>query len=416
MDFYQRGPTTLHDLRPGRRGHARRIVAEAAASRRSALVLPMLSSEMATAAPKSIRDALQGATFLHRLVVPLGADDAEEVERVRRFFAPLPFRVSVVWCESPQVRSVLDDLAHKGLDLAEAGGKGLAVWLGMGIAAEECDALAVHDADIEDYDPRILHRLLLPVVAPGLDFAFAKGYYARLTGEQMYGRVVRLFVWPLIDALQTVLPSPSPLLSYLRAFRYPLSGEMAFSSSLAKSVRMMTDWGLEVGLLGEVYRNASAKRICQVDLGVYSHKHKPLGASASQGLQKMATDIAATLFRLLASMEGFVLHDALLPTLRAAYQREAQEAIRKYHADAYLNGLAYDRHGEEVAVERFETVLEGGAGGFLRSPCRSAISEWMRVLSADADAARALAATARPLTGREADALRSAALDAAVEG
>ncbi|HWH08552.1 MAG TPA: glucosyl-3-phosphoglycerate synthase [Candidatus Thermoplasmatota archaeon] len=408
MDFYHQGPATLHDLGIAPEGHVRRIVERAAAGRHVALVLPMVHDEMRRPAIQGIREGLMDATFLHELVVPLTAADAEQVQEVRRLFAPLPYPVRVLWCEGPRTQEVLAGLAERGLDLTAFGGKGLAVWLGFGIAAAENEALAVHDADIEDYRASLLERLVLPVLVDDLDFFFAKGYYARVTGDALYGRVVRLFVWPFLDALQRTLPQRSPLVAYLRSFRYPLAGEMALTSDLARNLRMPTDWGLEVGLLGEVYRNASPKRICQVDLGLYSHKHKPVGESVSEGLRRMVLDIATTLYRSLAATEGARLDRDLLQTLRLAYRREAQDAIRRYHADAFFNGLRHERHQEEAVVEVFADLI-AEAGRRYSDGSEDTICEWLRAASADPSAAARLRDASR-LRPSDRDALAEAAL------
>ncbi|HVM44529.1 MAG TPA: glucosyl-3-phosphoglycerate synthase [Candidatus Thermoplasmatota archaeon] len=388
MDFYQRGPTTLHDLHPDRRGHARALLVKHAAQRPAALLLPMLSSEMDRPALAGIRDGLRKADFLNEIVVALTAKDETELRRCQRFFRDLPSKVSVLWCEGPAVNEALASLADRGFDLRGFSGKGLAVWLGLGLASEDNYAVALHDADIDNYDPKILHRLLLPIVVPEMDFFFAKGYYARLTDERMYGRVTRLFLWPFLDALDISLPQRSPMLRYLRSFRYPLSGEMAMTGDLARNIRIPTDWGLEMGILGEVHRAAAMKRICQVDLGTYSHKHSPVGTRRDEGLQRMALDITASVYRLLAAMEGQRITTDLLTTLQVAYRREAQDAIRHYAMDSLANDLAYDRHDEELIVEALEPVLRDAGELFMQQPNKDLIGEWLRALSADPDAPR----------------------------
>lgn len=411
MDFYQNGPTTLHDLQPERRGHARAAVENAADRRPAALVLPMLARELERPAILGLRQGLRKATYLREIIVPLTTSREEDVNTVAGFFRELPVPVSILWCESPGVREAVAGLADRGLDVRAFNGKGFAVWLGLGVASEENYAFAVHDADIERYDPKVIHRLLLPLVREDLDFYFAKGYYARLTDERLYGRAVRLFVWPFLDALQTVLPNPSPLVRYLRSFRYPLSGEMAVTADLARNLRVPTDWGLELGILGEAYRNASPKRVCQVDLGLYSHKHRPLGDRPDEGLQKMVMDLAGTIYRLLAAAEGVTLAAEHLITLRVAYRREAQDAVRKYHADAAVNGLRYDRHEEETAIERFEDLIGAAGRAYFKAPTSQQLPEWLRVLSADGEFANRLRQQ-RALTQGEASRLHAAADEA----
>ena len=107
---------------------------------------------------------------------------------------------------------------------------------------------------------------------------------------------------PLLRALKAVLGS-LPLLEYLDSFRYPLAGECSMTTELARINRIPADWGLEVGMLVEVYRNSSLKRICQVELTEnYEHKHQDLSEEdATRGLHRMVVDIASSLIRNLAS-------------------------------------------------------------------------------------------------------------------
>ncbi|MBI4394148.1 MAG: glucosyl-3-phosphoglycerate synthase [Euryarchaeota archaeon] len=395
MDFYQHGLTTLHRFEGETDDSATRtLVARHSQSRPVALVLPMVYSELDRPALLGIRQGLQGADYLNEVVVALTASSEGEASRVRDFFDGLPMPTHVAWCEGPETAAVCKRLTAAGFDLGGFQGKGLAVWLGLGIAAESNYAIVVHDADIEHYEPRIIERLALPLITPNLDFYFSKGYYARVDQGRMYGRVTRLLLWPIMDALTAVLGEPSPFLTYLRQFRYPLSGEMALTADLARNVRMPTDWGLELGLLGEVYRNTAPKRKCQVDLGYYSHKHRELGADAGEGLQRMALDLATALFRLLASFEGLRVTPDFLVTLRAAYRREAQDAIRRYNADCVVNGMDYDRHNEESMVETFEPLIEMAGAQFSRKPTSDQIGEWLRALSAAPDAASSLRAAA----------------------
>src|SRR6185436_20634821 len=144
--------------------------------------------------------------------------------------------------------------------------------------------------------------------------------------DRMHGRVTRLFITPLIRSLQ-LLVGPHPLLNFLDSFRYPLAGEFAMVRDLGWINRIPGDWGLEVGVLAEVYRNCAARRICQVDIAdTYEHKHQILSAEDPDGgLHKMCVDITKSLFRNLAG-EGVILNEGLLKTLRATYLQQAQDS------------------------------------------------------------------------------------------
>jgi glucosyl-3-phosphoglycerate synthase len=78
-------------------------------------------------------------------------------------------------------------------------------------------------------------------------------------------------------------------------------------------------------------------------------------------------------------------------TLRSAYLRSAQDAIRQYHADALINGLKFDRNSEEHAVEGFAERIVVAGDMFQSDPAGGeAIPNWTRVLTAFPDFPRRL--------------------------
>jgi len=248
-----------------------------------------------------------------------------------------------------------------------------------------CDVIALHDCDITTYSRELLARLCYPVANPNVDFEFAKGFYARVSGK-MHGRVTRLFVTPLIRSLEAIF-GYLPLLVYLDSFRYPLAGEFAMKADLARVNRIPGDWGLEVGTLAEVYRNCSLKRICQTELCKnYDHKHQALSAEdPAKGLVRMCIDIAKTLFRTLAA-EGVVFGNGVFNTLQVQYIRTAQDAINRYRADAAINSLEFDRHEEEGAVAAFARGLKIAAAQYMEDPLGAPlIPNWNRITSAIPD-------------------------------
>jgi glucosyl-3-phosphoglycerate synthase len=266
-------------------------------------------------------------------------------------------------------------------------GKGQSCWIAFGyvLARQQSKIIALHDCDILSYHRAYLARLCYPVVNPNLGYEFCKGYYARVT-DHFGGRVTRLFITPLIRSLERLV-GHHPMLNFLDSFRYPLAGEFAMVSDLAWTNRIPGDWGLEVGVLAEVYRNCAPRRVCQADLtDNYDHKHQALSADdPNSGLHKMCVDIAKSVFRNLAS-EGVVLSDGLLKTLRATYLQIAQEAIKKYEDDAAINSLQFDRHQERMAVEVFLKGISLATEVFLKDPLGiPMISNWSRVTAAVPD-------------------------------
>jgi glucosyl-3-phosphoglycerate synthase len=389
-DFHQGGAiTTLHRL--GRFDVARleRQLISYSRVRPIALVLPCLASELHGPGLKGIVDTLRGVAYLRQIVVSISGADEEraEYEDMRQLFEGVrcidgsgPI---LLWNSGPRVKALYQRLSEEGLDPG-ANGKGRSTWLAFGyvLATSVARVIAVHDCDIRTYDRELLARLCYPTAHPNLHYEFAKGYYGRVA-DRLYGRVTRLFVTPLLRAMKAVLGS-HPLLDYLDSFRYPLAGEVSMTTDLARINRIPADWGLEIGTLVEVYRNSSPKRICQVELAEnYDHRHQELSENdASRGLHRMVVDIASSAIRNLASY-GVEFDAGFLNTLTAAYRRTAQDAISSYSDDAALNGLVFERHEEELAVETFTRALRVAGLGFVRDPMDvPQIPNWNRVASA----------------------------------
>lgn len=388
-DFHQTGAiTTLHRLGIPDLARLEDEIRVHAHARPIALVLPCLFDELRDTALQGIIETLRDVPYLHQVVVSVdGAERREDFDAMRAAFdgvRTLDGRgATLIWSDGPRLRGIQDRLRAEGLDPGERG-KGRATWLAYGyvLATAEAHVVAVHDCDIREYSRELLARLCFPTVHPNLNYEFAKGYYGRVT-DRLYGRVTRLFMTPLLRAMKSVL-GPAPLLDYLDSFRYPLAGECSMTTDLIRINRIPSDWGLEVGVLAEVFRNCSMKRICQVELVEnYEHKHRQLSENdASTGLHRMVVDIAASLIRNLASY-GVQFDAGFLNTLIAAYVRTAQDAIARYSDDAALNGLVFDRHEEEVAVETFSRALRTAGLSFVRDPMGTPqIPNWSRVTSA----------------------------------
>lgn len=386
-DFFQNGViTTFQEL--GDRNYERYETDLASFSRVRplGLVLPSLFSEFGGKAMPKILEELRHVRYIRKLVVSLGAADEEQFSEARKFFAPLDMDVKVIWNDGRRISNLKTLMRDNNLYLGDAG-KGLAAWMAYGYVMSDPSirVIALHDCDILTYDRILLHRLVYPIMNPMLDYEFCKGYYARAHGR-LYGRATRIFVTPIVRALQKMLGMTS-FLNYLDSFRYPLSGEFAMNIDVARINRIPSDWGLEVGTLAEVYRNYSTRRVCQVDLGIqYEHKHQISGIDdPSKGLMKMAREISHALFHSLAA-EGESLPTSFFRSLRASYLRSSQDAIRQYADLAAVNGLGYDRHSEDMLAESFVRAIEAAGEEFLANPFGSPqIPNWNRVASAMPD-------------------------------
>lgn len=383
-DFYHTGViTTLHKLGKPK---PERLLAEVelySLMRPIALVLPALYSDLMSDAMKGIREELKGARFIKEFVVALGPASDDEFRQAKEFLSEFPQEVKIIHTKGQRIQDLFKALEERGVSPG-MDGKGRSAWISYGyvLAGNRCSAIALHDCDIQNYSLELLGRLCYPVVSPTLDYVFCKGFYARVT-DKLHGRVTRLFVIPLVRALQKMIPN-HPFLEFINSFRYPLAGEFAMTVDVARMNRVPWDWGLEVGMLAEVYRNYSTKRICQADIAEnYEHKHQALSAEdPTTGLRKMSIDIAKSLFSNLAS-EGIVFSDGFFKTLMAAYLKLAEDIIIKYEGDAAINGLSFDRHEEAMTVDAFTKSIMDAAGTIMENPLGvPLIPNWNRVISA----------------------------------
>ena len=386
-DLYQTGIiSTLHRFHTRNLEQLESDLEQLSEERPISLILPALYSELEGKALKRIVEKLKKVRYLHQIVVSLSDADNNDPQHARDFFSVLPQKVRIIRNRSDRIEELFQLLSDHNL-IVGPDGKGRAVWIAIGYVLAEGRSymIALHDCDIINYEREMLARLCYPIVNPELNYEFCKGYYTRVS-DQIYGRVTRLFVTPLVRAMEKII-GYTPLLIFLDSFRYPLAGEFSMTCELARINRIPGDWGLDFGVLAEVFRNSSAKRVCQVDLvDSYEHKHQPLSESNPEGgLFKMSIDITRVFFRALAA-EGVVFSNTFIKTILTTYLRTAQDTVMKFRDDAAINNLAFDVRQESLAVKTFSEGLRLGANSFLEDPLgRPEIPNWNRVYSAIPD-------------------------------
>ena len=388
MDFQQnRSITTLHNLSTRTLEQKEEELRLFSGYRPMELVLPCLYSEIAGPALGSIIEQLASVNYINHITIGLDKATKAEFEDAKRFFSELKVPHSVIWNDGPRLTDLRQTLKNVGLDMGEKG-KGRNIWTCIGhvISRGKAEVIGFHDCDILTYDRDLLANLFLPLANPNFEFEFCKGYYARVANSKFNGRVVRLLMGPLLASFRATLGA-SEYLDYMESFRYPLSGEFSVRKSLLSDLRVPFDWGLEVGLLSEVYRNQATNRICQAEIcDIYDHKHQSLSSeSADNGLSKMSTDIIKSLFRKLA-IQGHTFSNETMRTIKASYYRFALDSIDKYKADAAFNALEIDLNSEEKAVELFaENVMRAGDSFAYEPMAIPFMPTWSRVTSACPD-------------------------------
>ncbi len=164
-------------------------------------------------------------------------------------------------------------------------GKGSALYKSLSVCSGT--HLVFLDADIKNFTPRFVYGLVGPLLCdPALDFV--KACYSRpleIDGLKIPaggGRVTEIMVRPLISLFTPELSS----------FLQPLSGEYAIRRSVAIDLPFSSGYGVELGLLLDLFKQKGLDGCAQVDMGERVHRNRPL-----EDLSRMSHGIMATFIR-----------------------------------------------------------------------------------------------------------------------
>ena len=384
-DFYQNGMvTTLHNLRKRPYEELEKQLMHFSKKRPMSLVLPSLYSELQGPALDNIITEIARIPYLEEIIIGLDKASKEEFRHAKKYFSRVPQHHRILWNDGPRMKALDQLLIEENIAPREMG-KGRNAWYCFGYfnASSRSEALALHDCDILTYSKDMLARLFYPVVDPTFNYKFCKGYYYRADDKKLNGRVARLLVTPLLRTLKRFFGNDD-FLEYLDSFRYPLAGEFSMRADVTKTIRIPSDWSLEIGILSEVIRTNAIGRICQVEIADrYDHKHQDLSMEdPNAGLSKMSTEISRAIFAKLAT-NGVVFSRGLIRSIKASYTRVALDFLDQYYSDAVLNGLTLDRHAEEQAVDLFAANVYRAGEMFLDNPMQvPTVPSWKRVISA----------------------------------
>ncbi len=387
-DFSQNGiVSTLHDFGTKSTTEIEKDLLNFSKERKMELILPCLYSELEGSALPNIVDQISKTKYLNHVIIGLDKASESQAKKSWKFFKKINVPFTILWNDGPKLKKLDSELKKKNLAPNQMG-KGRNVWycIGMCIARDTARSVALHDCDIKTYDRRMLAKLFYPVVNPLFNFEFCKGYYPRIANNKMNGRVARLLVGPLLTALEKTI-GQSDYLNFMKSFKYPLAGEFSFRRNVLPELRISSDWGIEVGILSEMQRSFSPNNICQVDLAdAYDHKHQDLSIDdETKGLSKMSIDIIKTFIKKLAT-QGNSFSRETFRSLKATYYRSALDLIDIYRSDAAMNGLKFDSHKEEEAVELFAVnIMKAGEAFYINPMDTPFIPTWSRVKSAIPD-------------------------------
>ncbi|WP_420639017.1 glucosyl-3-phosphoglycerate synthase [Candidatus Poriferisocius sp.] len=163
-----------------------------------------------------------------------------------------------------------DVLTHLG----NQPGKGETLWKSLYVSTG--DIVVWCDSDVANFGPHFIVGLLGPLLTDP-SVGYCKGFYHRPVGADQRGggRTTELVARPLIALL-------FPELGHIVQ---PLAGEYAGRRELLERVPFVQGYGVEMGLLIDVWRLAGPDAIAQVDLGVRVHRNRPLHELSSQATE-----------------------------------------------------------------------------------------------------------------------------------
>ncbi len=163
-------------------------------------------------------------------------------------------------------------------------GKGENLWKSLYLL--EGDIILWIDADIKNIHPKFAYGILGPLIEFD-DIVYVKAFYERpiKIGNKLRrsggGRVTEILVRPLL----------SNFYPELSGFLQPLSGEYAGRREILEKVPFRVGYGVEIGLLIDIYEQCGLFSLAQVDLDQRIHRNRSLNE-----LSRMSFVILYTFF------------------------------------------------------------------------------------------------------------------------
>src|SRR5487761_176971 len=259
---------------------------------------------------------LQARTGLPDQVIVVDADSPDGTADVARAHG------AEVYSENQLMRSY-----------GPAQGKGDAMWRALSVARG--DIIMFADADSDDFEEHFVYGTLGPLLAdPQLQFVKAAFRRPFKQGEDKIldggGRVTELMAKPLINLFYPELVG----------FVQPLAGEFAARREVLSRVPFFTGYGVEIGMLIDVFDQVGLSAMAQVDLGTRQNRHQSLA-----NLSRMSSVVLRTV----AAREG--LAQRLDGGLDNGVPGLWEQPDTYLHAVATEDGLRMDEHLNEL-VER----------------------------------------------------------------
>ena len=97
----------------------------------------------------------------------------------------------------------------------------------------------------------------------------------------------------------------------------------------------------------------------------------------------MCTEILSSVLRGLMEHQAQTLTSTQLSSLEVLYKRVGEDRVKQFGLDSAVNKIPYDRHEEELSVQKFANLLKPATINFLENPTTQQLPSWSRVLSCE---------------------------------
>jgi glucosyl-3-phosphoglycerate synthase len=238
-----------------------------------ALIVPPSGIRRFGGAPPPVADVVAGKGGRRLAVCIPARDEAETIDSVVSAAAQLRAAGLVdelVVVDDGSTDGTAQRAAAAGATVVTStAGPGKGQALAGAVAATEAEVLVFLDADVTNFSAGFVTALAAPLLADDT-LQLVKATYRRpLDGRAGEGgRVTELLARPL---LRRFFPE-------LAVVSQPLAGECAIRRSAIDGLVLADGYGIEIGLLIDVYRRHGLDAIAEVALGERVHRNRPLAA------------------------------------------------------------------------------------------------------------------------------------------
>ena len=257
------------------------------------------------------------------VIIP-ALNEENTIGNVVKFSLASAFVTEVIVVDDRSDDKTVANAIESGAKVVTSNKRGKGISMKDGIYNATNEIIVFLDGDIDPYPHGTISKLIQPLLNDEADFV--KGAFSRNAG-----RVTELVAKPLLHIL---FPG-------LAHFSQPLSGMIAGKRSYFKKIEFFNDYGVDVGILIDMYLMKA--RVKEVEVGYIENKSKPW-----EGLGKMSKEVSrAIISKAQGSPRAELAEEEVfsLETINREMNKVLKEELASYH--------------KMIIFDMDDTILEG---------------------------------------------------------